>query len=306
MRYFYPCLKIYYIMAIKPLKVISMKEYFKRFIILKRLNGRENCTLKIESNEGVFNVYGELFTNSFAPKKYTLYYCDYSGNVKFLSVAHPRFNVELSGDITRGFTAMLFDKHTPILYGCYGESLTVEKMTLSVERAKNLVESYDDEVIATENYYEVENGKESVYNTADGRGCQNENSTQEETAESRTSLHENTDCRERKNYYLTVKDKLDQLIQTYEYDYTLSSLIPKSQFVKINYDKDKFYSIGTVLQNQEVKFICYAVLGTYQNSPKELKDYCEFLPLSPFNALGEGYYVIFQSATNGEIVKSFN
>ena len=278
-----------------------MKDYFKRFIVLKRLSGQENCTLKIEGEKGFSTVYGELFTNSFKTDKYAICYSS-NKEVKVHKLLRPCFEVQVDGDLSREFSALVLNDNIPILYGGYGDCLSESDILLSIKDGEPKTLNYDDDVIATENYYEVESEKESVYITADRGSCQNENSPPKEKKEGGTTLYENTDCCERQNYYDSVKDKLIELINTYERDYTLCSLIPNSDFVKINYDQDKFYSVGKVLENNEVKFICYAVLGNYQGAPNELKDYCKFLPLSPFDSLGKGYYVIFQSATNGEII----
>ena len=279
-----------------------MKDYFKRFIILKRLRGQENCTLKIEGQNGTSTVYGELFSSSFTRDKYTLYYSHCNGDVKVYKLLNPRFEVQINKDIKNGFSALILQGDHPILYGGYGECLSESELYLNAPNNIGDI-CYDDEVIATENYYEVENEKQGVFIKTDGGGLQNENSPPKEEKEGGTLLYENSNCREKQNYYDTVKDKLDGLISLYQRDYTLCSLIPYSDFAKINYDVDRFYSVGKVLENSEVKFICYAVVGSYQGAPDKLKNFCEFLPLSPFNPLGDGYYVIFQNAKTGEIVK---
>ena len=58
--------------------------------------------------------------------------------------------------------------------------------------------------------------------------------------------------------------------------------------------------------SEVVKYVCYAVKGSYMDAQPILNDFCEFIPLSPFYPLGEGYYVIFQRASTGEIVKKPN
>ena len=79
-------------------------------------------------------------------------------------------------------------------------------------------------------------------------------------------------------------------------------LLPNSNVVNLYYDEKRFYSVGTITENSEVKYVCYAVKGEYGFAPPELKRYCRFIPLSPLFTLKEGYFVIFQSATSGEIL----
>ena len=51
------------------------------------------------------------------------------------------------------------------------------------------------------------------------------------------------------DFYGKVKDKLKRLFEENERDEELCNLIPDSQFVKIYYDRDKYYSVGLVREN---------------------------------------------------------
>ncbi len=280
-----------------------MKNYFKEFLILKKLKGKDNCTLKIESDGIVSTVKVEIFTGSFTKSKYRLVYCVYGEDVLVYTPLALKFELQVSSCVTRGFSALLIDENdSPTLFGKYGQAPELDYL-LSKVKTPDYQGGYDDEVIATENYYEVESEKQcAAYQ--DGNGdCQNKNSPSKEKEKGGTILYENVngDCY-CQNYYDNVREKLDKLIDSYEKDFTLCSLIPESNFVKINYDNNRFYSVGTVKERGAVKYVCYAVMGSYLNAPKQIISFCDFLPLSPFNALGEGYYVIFQNAQTGEIV----
>ena len=281
-----------------------MKNYFKEFLILKKLKGRDNCTLKIESDGTVSTVKVEIFTGGFTKNKYRLIYCVCDENVLVYTPRALKFEIEVSSGVTRGLSALLIDENdTPTLFGKYGQSPELEVLLSKIKTPSVYQEGYDDEVIATENYYEVESEKQCANYQDDNRNYQNKNSPSKEKEKGGTTLYENFNgnCYSQ-NYYENVREKLDKIIDSYEKDFTLCSLIPESNFVKINYDKNRFYSVGTVKERGAVKYVCYAVMGSYANAPKQIVSFCDFLPLSPFNAFGDGYYVIFQNAQTGEIV----
>ena len=281
-----------------------MKDYFKRFLILKRLNGKDNCTVKLEESLDGVKVTGEIFSNDFSLYKYIFVYSAFGEGVKTFNCNSLRFELSVGKGAKRGFSiALLNEDKTPLLHGCYGEACSLEELQKNAYK----FESYNDDVIATENYFEVESEKQSFYNQ-DGCGdCRDKKSQTQEKEEGGTILYENVDrdCRQ-ENYYLSVKEKLDGIISKHERDYALSSLIPKSTFAKIKYDEGRFYSVGTVLEENSIKYVCYAVKGSYSDAPSTLSNFCEFIPLSAFSPLGEGYYVIFQRADTGEIVKKSN
>ena len=280
-----------------------MDSYFKKFIVLKRISGNMDCTVKLESDFNFVKVNGEIFSNGFTLRKYIFVYSAIGEEIKTFNCNTSKFSLTISNGAKRGFSALLLDEdNTPLLYGGFGEVLSVDEL---ISKA-NFSDNYNDEVIATENYYEVESEKQSFYNQDDSSNCRNEKGSPQKKEESGALLYENVFRDRQENYYLSIKEKLDEIIKNHEKDYALSSLIPKSSFAKINYDENRFYSVGTVLEENAVKYVCYAVKGSYADAPKTLRDFCEFIPLHPYNPLGEGYYVIFQHALTGEIIKKLN
>ncbi len=190
------------------------------------------------------------------------------------------------------------------------KSLANEKfMDLRKERIKKEKENaYNDYVIAEENYFEKEfghgclpvkdevacacGGEEKQENHQSVNACQDE-----KVACSFTAFGENNP------YYLSVKDELNSVLSRFESEDQLRALFPESEFVKINYDKDKFYVVGVIKKQDKVKYICYGVPSEYsKNPPRELDGYCTFIPLSVFNIHGKGYFMMFQDAVSGECV----
>ena len=276
-----------------------MSNYFRKFLVLDRLCGKDNCTMKFESENGISTVKVEIFSSGFNRGNYTLIYYVFGDGVCVYKPTALRFDVKVSSGVQNGFSAVLLDGDTPLLFGSFGESKGINYLLENKKQS-----SYDDEIIATENYYEAEIEKQSVCNQNGYGDSQNKNSPPKTEETGGTTLYENGNgnC-DKENYYQTVREKLDKILDSYERDYSLCSLIPNSNFVKINYDKDRFYSVGIVHELGAIKYVCYAVMGNYLSSPPELSSYCEFIPLSPYNPLKDGYYVIFQNAQTGEIVK---
>ena len=279
-----------------------MDSYFKKFIVLKRVGGKEGCTVKLESDFDGVKLSAEIFSNGVSLRKYIFVCYAFGEEVKVLNLESSKFSLTLSNGAKRGFSAaVLSEDKELLLYGGFGESLTANEL---ISKADFL--NYNDDVIATENYYEVESEKQSFYNQTDNSDYSHEKSSPQTKEESRTLLYENAFKNGQENYYLSIKEKLSEIIKNHEKDNELISLIPNSQFAKINYDENRFYSVGTVTDSEAVKYVCYAVKSSYMDAQPILSDFCEFIPLSPFYPLGEGYYVIFQRASTGEIVKKPN
>ena len=277
-----------------------MSNYFRKFLVLDRLSGKDNCTVKIEIENDVSIVKVEIFSGGFSRSNYTLIYYVFGEGVCVYKPTALRFDLQVSSGVKNGFSAVLLDEHdTPLLYGSFGEGREIKQLLENKKQS-----SYDDEIIATENYYEAEIEKQSVCNQNGYGNSKNKNSPPKTEETGGTTLYENGNGnRYKQNYYQTIKEKLDKIIDSYERDYNLCSLIPNSTFVKINYDSNRFYSVGIVYELGTIKYVCYAVMGSYLSAPPELSTFCEFIPLSPYSPLKDGYYVIFQNAQTGEIVK---
>ena len=93
------------------------------------------------------------------------------------------------------------------------------------------------------------------------------------------------------------------VFENYPTDETLNSLIPNSKFVKIE-ENQANYSIGAIYNEEKMKYICYAVLCNYNSpAPEELGKHYQWLPLDKEDPLSEGYYIVFQDATDLKIVE---
>ncbi len=180
---------------------------------------------------------------------------------------------------------------------------------------------YDDEVVATENYYvndqdlaeklkiieRFDNG--NVPNEIDQSDCRDQNQTKKEQANLDELLYEK-DLGEGQSfaktnpYYASVRRELDNIFNKFPQEPALARTVDKSKWARINYSNTQYYVVGVVYENDLEKYICYGVPAKYSpEPPKELKGFCSFIPLSVFDMQGDGYWMMFQDAVTGECVK---
>ena len=228
-----------------------MKNYFKQFLILKKLSGKDNCTLKIESDGVSSTVKAEIFTSGFIKNKYRFIYCVVGENVCVYTPSALRFEINVSNDVTRGFSALLIDQNDcPALFGKFGQAPDMEFLISKMKTLDMRQEKYDDEIIATENYYEVESEKQCLIKQ-DGNGdCQNKNSPPEKKEKGGTTLYENVngDCYTQ-NYYDKIREKLDKIIENYD---KINVEKPKKRYSLYGVPSDQMDSIQEILK-KEVK-----------------------------------------------------
>lgn len=191
----------------------------------------------------------------------------------------------------------------------------------NVYQKQSTPKNYDDEAIATDNYYDndltfsdklklierIDN--EFVRNADATSNCTSEKETGKEQTESSVlqneKLSDSVKTDERKGaYYLRKKDRLDNLFSSHPPFNELSKVIPESEWVKLNYDNDKYYVVGLIKEKGKEKYICYGVPAKFSPyPPRELAGFCSFIPLSVFDLKGNGFWMIFQDAISGKCVK---
>ncbi len=168
---------------------------------------------------------------------------------------------------------------------------------------------YDDELVATENYYEfAENGDwnhaEKERKTSETR-TGGESPGKDEDAQSlfRFTGRQSDTSHERTCYYDTVKNQLDALMEKYPPEEDLAASIPFSRWAKISFSGEKYYVVGVIRDDAKPKYICYGVPAKNHGDPPDaLKGYCSFMPLSVFDLSGKGYWMMFQDAETGQCV----
>jgi len=191
------------------------------------------------------------------------------------------------------------------------------RLSERVEREKN----YDDEALATENYYEfdqkitqnlqkikeLEHGFIPVENAkADNDGVKTKKQTKESfDGFEIEELHTFSKCDKEKPWGREhALKEVENLLSSHPEFAPLTKVIPKSKWAKVNFSADKFYVVGLVKEKGREKFICYGVPSKYtEPPPKELLGACTFIPLSLFDMQGDGFYMMFQDLDDGKCVK---
>ena len=231
-----------------------------------------------------------------------------------------------NGNFKKGFAVGLFYllNDLPLTFACAFDddfSYSPEKLKKAVAEKclsikKNApVPPYDDEAVATENYFDFDREIREKVNAIkednnERLSIKNElpfDNGEEQTQEIKThdnGVKDETDFSFVTNYYQKTKRELDSVFNKFPKEEKLCGLFADSKWAKINYSKDKYYVVGVIKEYGKEKYICYGVPDTYSpEPPKALKGYCSFIPLSLFNFNGEGYWMMFQSAIDGRCIK---
>lgn len=101
----------------------------------------------------------------------------------------------------------------------------------------------------------------------------------------------------------SILPQFEYVFANYEANSELNKMLPNSKFVKMN-ENNSNYSIGAICEEENLKYICYAVKCNYNTpAPEELGSHYQWLPLDKEDPLSEGYYIVFQDATDLKIVE---
>lgn len=172
-------------------------------------------------------------------------------------------------------------------------------------------QSYDDEYLATENYYEEkENEREQPIQAIEN--AQAESGTEKQGEKAGANLTENANAQkllhpfrtDGDGYYRSVKNEIDELFSAYPRDDTLLGAFCCSEWVRVKGEENNpQYLVGVIYDDGRAKYICYALAAEDENTPPdELRSVCSFVPATPYEG-AKGFFVIFQSASTGECIK---
>ena len=335
-------------------KVAVLNQVIEGFSLTsKRLSAI--CRIEIE------NCVGDVFLSAVnfisAPNgEYKLFITDSKRKVfSFNMQKRPqteRWTLERLPDIEKGFSAGIFyfENDLPLLIAFHGNKESIADIPLfkktvyaHIEKQKSMAkpelivthtpsseqlnchidapEQYNDEAVATENYYLKDDDfrdKLKIFEVIDNENVRTQNELsscagekeKEEVKDCRFHLQNETSFSEREEfskdhpYYETARQELEEVLLKFPSEENLERNLPESRFVKINYSQDKYYVVGVVKEDGKEKYVCYGIPAKYSTEPpKELKGFCSFIPLSIFDLNGDGYWMMFQDAISGECVK---
>lgn len=105
------------------------------------------------------------------------------------------------------------------------------------------------------------------------------------------------------NFYRSARAQLEEIMTAHPRENTLSDIIPDSEWVRVEYDKNEYYVVGILKEDGKTTHIGYGVPGVEEvKPPKEIEDLCDFLPLP--NGNGKGYWLMFQNPEDGAMIKN--
>lgn len=170
---------------------------------------------------------------------------------------------------------------------------------------------YNDETVATENYYEEKEDerqqpKQARQNAHDQGTVENareeEGTDPSEDGNAPRVLH--PFATDPDGYYLSVKGEIDELFRNHPRDTALCAAFSCSEWVRIKGEESApQYLVGVLYEDGKAKYICYALAADDPDTPpEEIKEVCTFVPSTPYRE-DKGFFVIFQSASSGECIK---
>lgn len=147
--------------------------------------------------------------------------------------------------------------------------------------------------LSTQNFINPTKSKESEESTPKVI-----NLDQSESTSSPDSQSTEQSSKDVSDFFSQIQSSIQTLFNSKPKDYLLENSIEQSKFVKINYENtDDYYSVGVIYENQEPRYICYALPCTSGSPPPEnMKDFSQYLPINQ----NKGYYLMYQDAKTGE------
>lgn len=192
------------------------------------------------------------------------------------------------------------------------------------EKQDNSNTSYDDEVIATENYYTLEEielmdfkkgiteqidkmqNKNEIYEFFSSFSKSNVQSKEEPIKEQekiKEEVKQEQKEEEKLEYYSQVETQIEALFSIYPSEENLQKLLTGSRFVKIDFNDDgKYYVVGVIYNDKKPEYICYGVPDNHANGvPNELLGYAEWLPVK-IDEENDGYWIMYQDTKEGKCI----
>lgn len=285
-------------------------EYVKKILVLKELNENGETPLtkrggiaRIEVENGVSYLFLSLINFPVLNKgSYSVFIVDGSGRLFYFDLgSHPvSFSTTFNDlpDVEKGFSVgivslidglpvtLCYSKSEEITLTLNGFKKAVNEKCLELKKSEDENKSlYNDEAVATENYYTID----------------------EQIADKLNEIKEGDENKKEESastpFIVSEQKELDEIFNKFPPYTLLDGAFKQSKFVKITYYGEKYYVVGIVTCKNDEQFVCYGIPSVYSSAPpEELKNRCQFVPLSRFNPFGEGFFMMFQSAVTGECV----
>lgn len=100
------------------------------------------------------------------------------------------------------------------------------------------------------------------------------------------------------HFYSRMKGEIDGIFSRYPREHALEKTVLHSRWARITYGSGH-YVFGVIEEDGAPAYICYGVPAPQGRCPQSLKGAAGFIP----DGAGSGYWVMYQSAKTGSLVK---
>ena len=179
-----------------------------------------------------------------------------------------------------------------------------EENYLYPNSSKNLSNQTKQTEIKQKNVFFTTNNIENVQSIKTQNSFyQNQNETHENADENQQANPKTDETSPAHSLLESLIPQFDYIFKNYPENIELDSLIENAKFVSID-DNNENYSIGAIYEDNKMKYICYAVRCNYNSpAPEELGKFYQWLPVDQSDPLSEGYYIVYQDATDLKILE---
>lgn len=190
-------------------------------------------------------------------------------------------------------------------FGLKGEVERAEKIKAPLPQENKsvaTVQSYEDEALAEENYYEFQTPCEG-----DQPVCKDSQKEEDGGELYKDEKNFNAVQNEipidfaRGGFYNKMREEIEGLFSSYPPAEELCAAIEGSKWVKISYAEDSFYVFGVIFSEGVPKYICYGIPAKDSISPPaSMQGLASFLGVK--TQYGVGFWVMYQDADTGASV----
>lgn len=196
---------------------------------------------------------------------------------------------ESAMDTAGGFAAVICfangDVQPVAMAVCGDMAWAIPLAVRAAENAEKPAQSYEDEALAENNYYEYGDDSE-------GKGDVFADKTQEK-GEIRAD-EEGGGAGAGAPFYRSLSAEIEGLFARYPHASELENMIAQSRWIKIDC-KNRYYVFGVIEEGGAPACLCYGVPS--KTCPQSMRKIAFYIPA------GEGYWVMYQSARDGSTIR---
>ena len=165
----------------------------------------------------------------------------------------------------------------------------------------NVINTLESDLISS-----IDNAANAICNLPPDNNCSSQPNTSAEddrAKEDITPMSETDSINDNQTEFLNdIIYQLDEMFKKYPADEMLNSIIPDSKFIYVTADNP--YVVGVIYENKMMRYIAYGVPAAYNSlPPADFGKHYQWLPLNPRDVMSDGYFMIYQDASTGQLVE---